>query len=293
MPDYFSNESPWSQGAQVERGMGNSLAELMYRIPALKKQLAMQQAQIEMQRQRIAQGIPVAQARIRASDAEATERTAKADEIKSKLSTRNKMTEAFSKYVHPAPLTGDTPGYTPLMNQAMPMSIPIQSDKADLLTAALPITMDNPSNFGKQLAQFLTILEQPETIKRIAGIPELRPTSQGTEQFKTSPWGVFSSKSGLDPQGNPLPKDKTTTPQSMTADKALQLIITQAQNPQMFKTNQTLRALLPIASALLTNAPQGQAQGGGNSSRPLTATNPQTGQKIQSLDGGNTWQPIQ
>ncbi|KKL57295.1 hypothetical protein LCGC14_2236850, partial [marine sediment metagenome] len=38
----------------------------------------------------------------------------------------------------------------------------------------------------------------------------------------------------------------------------------------------------------------GQLPAGGQQQiTPLTATNPQTGQRIQSFDGGKTWQPIQ
>ncbi len=51
-----------------------------------------------------------------------------------------------------------------------------------------------------------------------------------------------------------------------------------------------LNDMKEIAQKILNSNPQGQQQGG---TQRLTATNPQTGQKIQSMDGGQTWQPVQ
>ena len=50
------------------------------------------------------------------------------------------------------------------------------------------------------------------------------------------------------------------------------------------KTRAVLGGIKPFDIAGALSAPSGQ--------QPITATNPQTDQKIQSIDGGKTWQPI-
>ena len=53
------------------------------------------------------------------------------------------------------------------------------------------------------------------------------------------------------------------------------------------------RAVLGGIQAFDVTPTQPQQQGQVSARQPITATNPQTGQRIQSFDGGKTWQPIQ
>jgi hypothetical protein len=295
MPNYFYN-SPWEDAANVGQNIGDNLSKILMEIPMMRQRMALQQAQLGQEQQRIGleeQRVGMegkrlaietphiqAQTALANQDIEAAKQSQAMRELVSKLglgqgqllnpATANNQESLQSlvgllRGAGAAPqgeFTGTRQDLANLVDSAIRSTLASQAAMSPAASANLLGAVNVPE--GSQLVQRLPLAmgAQPPEVRNKEFPPQRAPQQKNNDAVIYS--GALRLVQGI----SKLPP--------LEQKKAM-------QTPEYQQATNIVRQFNDTFMKSQANAP---------AKPPMTATNPQTGQRIISHDGGQSWSPL-
>lgn len=141
MPDYFQS-SPWQDAANFGQGIGDSINQMVFQLPALRRQIALQQAELGLRQQEMAQRGQYQQAQLGQGQQEIDLRRqlqgAQIPGIQADTAYRNVQTAEANEKIKEAKQASEQDALIQqLFSSRGQLNNPITQGNPDVLTAAL------------------------------------------------------------------------------------------------------------------------------------------------------------